>query len=145
MSDNLTSAQRSKCMKRIKSNNTSIELLLRKELWGRRRRYRINDKSLPGKPDIVFRKNKIAVFCDSEYFHGKDWETYLLPTLKKSDNSSFWIQKISRNIQRDKMVNEQLISMGWTVLRFWGKDIKRNPSACADIIESHLNNQMTSK
>lgn len=140
MSDNLTSAQRSKCMKRIKSKNTGIELLLRRELWSRNRRYRINDKSLPGKPDIVFRKQKVAIFCDSEYFHGKDWDSYLLPTLKKSNNSAFWIKKISSNKERDKFVNQQLTDMGWTVLRFWGKDIKKNPSVCADIIESHLDN-----
>ena len=140
MSDNLTAEQRKKCMKRIKNKNTSIELLLRKELWKRGYRYRINDKSLPGKPDIVFRRYQVAIFCDSEYFHGKDWDAYLLPTLQKSNNSEFWIKKISGNMDRDKLVNSQLAEMGWTVLRFWGKEIKNNPSACADIIEKHLNN-----
>ena len=80
MSDNLTDEQRKKCMKRIKNKNTSIELLLRKELWKRGYRYRINDKSLPGKPDIVFRRYQVAIFCDSEYFHGKDWNASLAAT-----------------------------------------------------------------
>lgn len=139
MPDDLTNEQRTRCMKHIKSKNTKIEILLRKELWSRGIRYRINVQSIPGKPDIAFIGKKVAVFCDSEFFHGKDWEGYLLPKLKNSHNSDFWIRKIQRNIERDNEVNEMLKSMGWTVIRFWGKDILRNPCTCVDLIVECLN------
>ena len=74
MADVLTKEQRHKNMKNIRSKDTSIELKLRKELWRRGYRYRKNYTELPGKPDIVLTKYKIAIFCDSEFFHGKDWE-----------------------------------------------------------------------
>lgn len=119
-------------MSRIKSKDTAIELLLRRELWQRGLRYRKNSKSLYGKPDIAFIRKKIAVFCDSEFWHGYDWEH------RKSDfkkHQDFWIPKIERNMQRDREVTAALEQDGWVVLRFWGKDIKKNPSACADEIE----------
>lgn len=134
MADVHTKEQRSKNMRCIKSENTSIELLLRKELWRRGYRYRKNHKNLPGKPDIVLTKYKIAIFCDSEFFHGKDWEV-LKPRLEKSNNSEFWINKISRNRERDDEVNKQLLFMGWTVVRFWGNDIKKNIEECIKVIE----------
>ena len=95
--DNLTPAQRKKNMRNIKSKDTDIELLLRKELWRQGYRYRKNYKKLPGKPDIVLTKYKIAIFCDGEFFHGKDWDE-LRPRLIKSSNGEYWISKISRNI-----------------------------------------------
>ena len=88
--DNLTPAQRKKNMQNIKSKDTSIEILLRKELWSRGYRYRKNNKLLPGTPDITLNKYKIAIFCDGEFFHGKDWEV-LRPKLMKSNNSEYWI------------------------------------------------------
>ena len=122
--DNLTPAQRRKNMRHIKSKDTDIEVMLRRELWNRGYRYRKNDKSLPGTPDIVLGKYKIVVFCDGEFFHGKDWEV-LRPRLMKSNNSEYWISKISRNITHDNEVNKALLFKGWTVIRFWGNDIKR--------------------
>lgn len=119
-------------MSRIKNKDTSIEISLRKELWRRGLRYRKNAKKIIGKPDIVFISKKIAVFCDSEFWHGFDWET------RKHDfkvNQEFWIPKIERNIQRDCEVNEKLQADGWLVLRFWGKEIKKDLTACADKIE----------
>ena len=127
-----TKEQISYNMKRVKSKDTKIELLLRKELWSRGLRYQKNSKKVVGKPDIVFMGKKIAVFCDSEFWHGYDWNN------KKNEfksNQDFWIPKIERNMQRDKEVNEMLEKSGWTVLRFWGNDIKKNLMMCADIIE----------
>lgn len=119
-------------MKRVKSKDSEIELLLRKELWNRGLRYQKNVKTIFGKPDIVFKGKKIAVFCDSEFWHGFDWENRKDQIKSRRD---FWIPKIERNIQRDVEVTEKLTETGWIVLRFWGKDIKKNCTKCADIIE----------
>lgn len=130
--DNHSPEQRHKNMKAIKSKDTKIEVMLRKELWARGLRYQKNSKKVFGKPDIVFIGKKVAVFCDSEFWHGYDWDN------KKKEFKShqdFWIPKIERNIARDKEVNDQLKHTGWTVLRFWGNDIKKNLQACADEIE----------
>ena len=131
--DNHTTEQRSKNMQAVKSKDSQIELLLRKELWKRGLRYRKNVKTVYGHPDIAFIGKKVAVFCDSEFWHGFDWENR-----KKNFKShqEFWIPKIERNIQRDIEVNEKLKSEGWTILRFWGKQIKINTAACADAIEA---------
>lgn len=134
MPDVLTPEQRHKNMKNIRAKDTSIELKLRKALWNKGYRYRKNYKELPGKPDIVLTKYKIAIFCDGEFFHGKDWEV-LKPRLEKSNNSEFWISKISRNRERDDEVNKRLLFEGWTVIRFWGNDIKKNVDECVKVIE----------
>ena len=130
--DNHTPEQRHKNMQAVKNKNTKIEVLLRKELWSRGLRYQKNSKKVFGKPDIVFIGKKVAVFCDSEFFHGYDWEN---KQKEIKSNRDFWIPKIERNMQRDKEVNETLEKSGWTVLRFWGNDIKKNLQACADEIE----------
>lgn len=119
-------------MSRIRCKDTKIEVVLRKELWSRGLRYRKNVKTVPGKPDIAFIGKKIAVFCDSEFWHGFDWEN------RKNDiktHREFWIPKIERNIQRDLEVNRLLEEQGWIVLRFWGKEIQKDLSGCADRIE----------
>ena len=119
-------------MKQVKSKGSEIEVLLQKELWRRGLRYRKNVKSIEGKPDIAFIGKKIAVFCDSEFWHGYDWEN------RKNDfksNTEFWISKIERNMQRDKEVTQKLQSEGWIVLRFWGKEIKKNLAECVDLVE----------
>lgn len=137
MADNLTAEQRKKNMQHIKSKDTKIEVLLRRELWRRGYRYRKNYSGLPGKPDIVLTKYKIAIFCDSEFFHGKDWEV-LKPRLENSNNSEYWIKKISRNIERDDEINKQLLFLGWTVIRFWGKDITKNLEECVHVVEEAI-------
>lgn len=137
MSDNLTKEQRHKNMKNICAKDTTIEVILRKALWEKGYRYRKNYKELPGKPDIVLTKYKIAKFCDGEFFHGKDWEV-LKPRLEKGDNSEYWINKISRNRKRDDEVNKRLLFDGWTVIRFWGNDIKKNTDECIKIIEETI-------
>lgn len=130
--DNHTKEQRHRNMQAVKNKNSKIEIMLRKELWRRGLRYRKNTNKVFGHPDIAFIGKKIAVFCDSEFWHGYNWE------VRKDDiksNRDFWIPKIERNIQRDIEVNEHLKSEGWTVLRFWGKEIKNNLTECADLIE----------
>lgn len=124
-------------MKNIRSRDTKIECCLRRELWRRGYRYRKNYKELPGKSDIVLMKYKIVIFCDGEFFHGKDWEV-LRPRLEKSNNSKYWLEKIARNRERDEEVNKKLLSQGWTVIRFWGNDIKKDLNECIKVIEETI-------
>lgn len=135
--DVFTKEQRRKVMQRIRSKDTSIEVRMRKALWHKGYRYRKNDSRLPGTPDIVLPKYKIAVFCDSEFFHGKDWEV-LKPRLAKGNNSQFWINKISRNRERDDEVNKRLLFRGWTVIRFWGQEIQKDVDQCVKVIEETI-------
>ena len=136
--DKHTPDQRRKNMQAVKNKDSQIELLLRKELWSRGLRYRKNVNRIYGKPDIVFIGKKIAVFCDSEFWHGYNWEE------RKKDFKShqeFWIPKIERNMERDAEVTAKLESDGWTVLRFWGNEIKKNTAQCADIIEKAVHSK----
>lgn len=135
--DVLTREQRRKNMQNIRSKNTRIEVILRKALWKKGIRYRKNYDKLPGKPDIAITKYKIAIFCDGEFFHGKDWEI-LKPRLEKSNNSEYWISKISRNRERDDEINKRLLFEGWTVIRFWGDDIKNYADECVKAIEETI-------
>lgn len=131
--DNHTKEQRRKNMQAVKNKDSEIELLLRKELWSRGLRYQKNSKKVFVKPDIVFIGKRVAVFCDSEFWHGYDWEN------KKNEIKSrreFWIPKIERNMQRDVEVTTRLTQEGWTVLRFWGNEINHDLKSCADIIET---------
>lgn len=119
---------RSENMSRIRSKNTSIELLLGKAMWAIGLRYRKNDKTVFGKPDFVFKRKKVAVFCDSEFWHGK----YLLDQKYiPKENADYWIPKLERNIERDRQVNAELVSKGWIVIRFWEKDIRKHSEECA--------------
>ena len=133
--DRISPEQRHKNMKAIRNKDSEIEILLRKELWNRGLRYRKNVKNVFGHPDIVFIGKKTAIFCDSEFWHGYDWNNQK-NTIKS--HKEFWIPKIERNIQRDIEVNTELKKAGWKVIRFWGKDIKKHCSECADIIEAEL-------
>lgn len=136
--DVLTKEQRRKNMKAIKSKGTKIEELLGKALWSKGLRYRKNNKDVFGKPDFTFKKYKIAVFCDSEYFHGKDWETQ---KHRIKTNTEFWHKKIEGNIERDKLVNETLLKNGWQVFRFWGEEIKKNRDLCVLKIEQAIDDK----
>lgn len=127
-------------MQAIRSKDTKAELALGKELWAKGYRYRRNDKNVFGKPDFTFKRFKIAVFVDSEYFHGKDWEHQ---KFRIKTNREFWWRKIEGNIQRDNEVNKNLTSNGWTVLRFWDRDILKNLVDCTSKIETHLTNIKT--
>ena len=138
--DNLTKDQRRKNMKHIKSKDTKIEVILRKALWKEGYRYRKNYNKLLGKPDIVLPKYKIVIFCDSEFFHGKDWDILKLK-LKNSNNADYWIRKISRNRERDDEINKRLSFEGWTVIRFWGNDIKKHTEECVKVVEETIFDQ----
>ena len=131
-----TQEQISYNMSRIRDRDTKIEIILREELIRRGiTTFIVNDSSVVGKPDIVFLARKIAIFCDSEFWHGHDWEN------KKREFKSheqFWISKIEKNIARDVYVSQTLQDAGWQVLRFWGKEIKKDVAACADNIEAIL-------
>lgn len=122
-------------MSSIRCKDTKIEVKLRKELWSRGLRYRKNVNNIEGKPDIAFTGKRIAVFCDSEFWHGFEWT---INKEKIKTNREFWIKKIERNMERDSEVNRLLKEKGWLVLRFWGKEIEKNLTNCADIIEKEV-------
>ena len=128
-----TPEQITKNMRHVHNKDSQIELMLRKELWNRNLRYRKNVNHIYGKPDIAFIGLKIAVFVDSEFWHGYDWEN---KSNEIKSNRDFWIPKIERNMQRDIEVTEKLRSEGWTVIRIWGDEIKKNAASVADRIES---------
>ncbi len=134
--DKLTKEQRRKNMQAVKCKNTKIETTLAKALWSKGLRYRRNYTKIDGKPDIVFVKKRVAVFCDGDYWHGKDWET-----AKKQikSNREFWYKKIEGNMERDRKVNRLLKEKGWTVLRFWGSEIKKNLDDCVRKVEDVVN------
>lgn len=135
MADDLTPEQRRRNMQAIKSKDTTIELALRKALWSKGFRYRKNCKTLIGKPDIAITKYKIAVFCDSEYWHGFDWENR---NQKIKSNREYWIPKIERNMARDQEVNAALEREGWTVIRFWERQIRKELDSCVDDVLSAI-------
>lgn len=134
--DKLTIEQRKKNMQAVKNKNSKIEIMLAKELWKKGLRYRKNDLSVFGKPDLTFKRYKIAIFVDSEFWHGKDWET---KKYEHKSNQEFWYNKIERNIQRDIEVNDYLLKNNWEVIRFWGKEIERELVSCVRIIEGKIN------
>lgn len=134
--DKLTKEQRRKNMQAVKSKGSKIEVKLGKALWEKGLRYRKNNKTVFGNPDFTFKKNKIAIFVDGEFWHGKDWE---VRKFDHKSNQKFWFQKIERNIERDKEVNEYLKNEGWQVLRFWGKEIDKDLVNCVLKIEETIN------
>lgn len=136
--DKHTPEQRRRNMQAVKNKDSQIEIVLRRALFRKGYRYRKNYAKVIGKPDIVFPKEKIAVFCDSEFWHGHDWEN------RKADFKSrrdFWIPKIERNMERDREVNLQLESTGFIVLRFWGKQIKKE----LDLVVAEIEQAITAR
>lgn len=133
--DVLTKEQRRRNMQAIKGKETKIEIRLAKALWANGHRYRKNDKRVFGKPDLTFKKYKVAVFVDSEYWHGKNWDK---EKLRIKSNRKFWWTKIESNIKRDKIVNKELKRQGWRILRFWGKEIDKKLELCIFKIEAEL-------
>jgi DNA mismatch endonuclease (patch repair protein) len=122
-----TTKKRSKIMSKIRGKNTKPELLFRKALWKEGVRYRVDSKKLPGKPDVSIQKYKLAIFIDGEFWHGYNWDER---KDKIKSNRGFWVPKIERNMQRDWEVNRQLNTMGYTVFRFWEKEIKNELNKC---------------
>ena len=127
----VTTPARSELMKKIRSNNTKTEVLLRKSLWVAGFRYRKNYKKLPGTPDIVITKLKLVIFIDGEFWHGHNWVSKK-PKIKV--NRAFWIPKIERNMERDVQNNEALNILGFKVVRFWEREVKKDLKGCVDQI-----------
>ncbi len=130
-----TTQSRSLLMSKIKGKNTSPEIMLRKKLWSLGYRYRLNVAKLPGKPDIVIESKKLIIFIDGEFWHGHDWEAKK-PTIKS--NPEYWIKKIEGNMQRDLTNVIKLQSMGYKVIRFWEKQIKKHLELCVLKIKEEL-------
>jgi DNA mismatch endonuclease (patch repair protein) len=122
-------------MSKIKGKNTKPELRFRKALWKAGYRYRVDYRKLMGRPDIVLKKYKTVIFIDGEFWHGFDWENR---KLKIKSNREFWIPKIERNLQRDREVNKELQKLGYTIFRFWEKQVKKNLDDCLSKVISHL-------
>ncbi len=128
--DDMTPAQRRKNMRHIRSSDTKAEVLLRKRLYHEGFRYRKNWKELPGKPDIVLTKQRICIFVDGEYFHGKNWDSGEKERVQRGNNPLYWIPKIERNMERDREVEAALNELNWRVIRFWSRDVLKNPDEC---------------
>ena len=130
--DCMTPEQRHKAMVSNRSKDTSIEVKLRKALWHCGVRYRKNYKLLNYNVDIAITKYKVAIFCDGDFWHGKDFNEKVFHTNKK-----FWSEKIKRNMERDLEATIALRDAGWQVLRFWEKDIKKSVGECVkEVIET---------
>jgi DNA mismatch endonuclease, patch repair protein len=128
----------SRAKQRNRSKDTAHELALRKLLWGIGLRYRKNVGDLPGKPDIVFLRERVAIFCDGDFWHGRNWDS-LSQKLSTGNNPSYWVQKIRSNRERDLRNNRRLSDLGWLVLRFWETDMHGSPDTIiAEIILSAL-------
>lgn len=130
--DVLTKAQRHRNMSRIRSRDTKPEVLLRKALWHRGLRYRKNDRTLPGTPDIAIRRYHIAVFVDGDFWHARGHQEN--PGEQVASNKEFWQKKLTRNVERDREVNDALTERGWLVLRFWESDIRKDLEACTSVV-----------
>lgn len=122
-------------MSRIHGKDTGIEMRLRKALYREGVRYRCNSKSVYGHPDIAIKKYRIAIFCDSEFWHGYHFEEN---ERKIHSHRDYWLPKIRRNIARDNEVNAHLAQEGYIVLRFWGNEIERDLEGCLARIEKAL-------
>ncbi|MDO8538437.1 MAG: very short patch repair endonuclease [archaeon] len=129
----------SKIMSQIRSKHTKIELLLAKEFRKSKIKFR-RYQSLPGKPDFIIYRKKIAIFCDGDFWHGNNWKIRGMKNQNEefSKLSDFWIKKIKRNILRDKQINKLLKKMGWIVLRFWESKIKKSPKKIIKKIEKTI-------
>ena len=134
--DVLSREQRHYNMSRIRAADTKAEVLLRKALWEKGLRYRKNYASLPGKPDIVLTRQKIAIFVDGDFWHARGHQDN--PGEQVASNKEFWQKKLARNVERDKEVNDELTEAGWLVIRFWEKDILTNLEKCIAEIEKYI-------
>ncbi len=124
-------------MSKVRSRDTTPEVVLRKALWSKGLRYRLYSSDLPGKPDIVVPSKGLAIFVDGDYWHGGQWSRRHLVSLEEqfseTDSKSYWLKKIRKNMERDCSTTAALLSDGWTVLRFWESEIKKNLEGCVEI------------
>lgn len=127
-------------MSSIPSKGTRPEIILRKALWNENLRYRVNYKKLPGKPDIAFTKYKVAVFCDGDFWHGHNWAIRGKKSLDEEleGYSEYWRKRILRNIERDQENENELRTLGWTVVRLWESEIKEDVSSCVQAVKEAL-------
>lgn len=139
MADTVTPKRRSEIMSHIKSKDTSIELLVRRYLFSLGYRYRINYKELPGKPDIVFTKKKIAIFIHGCYWHGHNCGSRYAHT--SQSNKTYWEAKIQRTQQRDQEQVTTLEKLGWRVLVLWECEVKQNFDDCTQQLISFINKE----
>ena len=132
----------SRMMAAVKSKNSKAELLLRRALFNRGRRYRIHYPRLTGKPDIVFPRAKLAVFVDGDFWHGNAWRLRGMPSFEEQfrfkSNPEFWEKKIRGNIERDREVTLALATSGWRVLRLWESEVLSDVAACVARVEEKL-------
>ena len=131
------SKQSHKTMSHIKGKDTRAELVLRKALWHKGIRYRKNYKGLPGRPDIVLTRYKIAIFVDSEFFHGKDWNVKK-ESISSGANGGYWTAKIERNIARDREKERSLKALGYMVIRFWSHSVLAETEACVRAVQEAI-------
>lgn len=131
------SEKASKAKRNTPRKDTRAEMLLRRALWHRGRHYRLHAKDLPGKPDLVFRGSKVAVFVDGDFWHGRDWP-WQREKLAMRSNGSYWVAKIEYNRERDQRNTKILKDKGWQVLRFWETDVKRDPAGIAKTVLAAL-------
>jgi len=130
----------SQLKRRNKARDTKPELALRRQLWSMGLRYRLHAKDLPGKPDLVFPRHRLAVFVDGDFWHGRNWEARCRK-LAAGHNASYWLDKISYNIARDRRNTRQLQAAGWRVIRLWESDVKRAPQMAAENVQAALSQQ----
>lgn len=131
------SEQASKAKRRNRRTDTRAEMLLRRALWARGARYRLHAKDLPGKPDLVFRGKRVAVFVDGDFWHGRNWDQNREKVARRS-NGDYWIAKIEYNMERDRRQTADLRERGWRVVRLWETDVKKDPEGAAQEVASHL-------
>jgi DNA mismatch endonuclease (patch repair protein) len=122
-------------MARVRGSGSKIERALGSAMWSAGIRYRKQYRKVPGRPDFAVPSAKLAIFCDSAFWHGKGW-----PEASNAihTNREFWLPKIERNILRDSEVNKLLAQLGWTVLRFWENDILKRPETCLETVLNFL-------
>lgn len=139
-----SSAKASWTLSRSKAADTRCELLLRSELWRMGLRFRKNMKSLPGKPDIVFPRARVVVFCDGEFWHGRDWKARR-KKLERGSNAPYWVAKIQANVDRDERIDEELRQLGWRVIRLWETEILTDPQETAVQVAEQVRLPMSRK
>ena len=137
MPDNLTQVQRSYCMSRVHGSNTALEICFRKALFRQGVRYRLR-YPLEGKPDLVFVRNKIALFVDSCFWHGCSKHAQI-----PQSNREFWARKLEKNKARDRRVNARLRAENWRVIRVWEHDIKANLDNCIERVTRRIREKAT--
>lgn len=120
-----------------RKRDTACELLLRRSLWRRGLRYRVDVADLPGRPDLVFHAARLVVFCDGDFWHGRDLPARLA-RLRRGHNAPYWVAKIETNVARDRRNDATLAADGWLVLRVWESEIRADVDAVAARVEAAL-------